>query len=65
VIKCAESIATLAGKINEKPGGTQNDIAKIRAGFTLIDFAISKSKIPLIGTFWEQLIKPCAELALI
>jgi len=64
VVNIADSIATLAGKINEKPGGTQNNIAKIRAGLNIVGFAISKSKVPLIGDLWKGVIKPCADLAL-
>jgi hypothetical protein len=59
----AESVLTLAGKVNETPGEMAGDIGKFRATFKLIDFAISKSKVPVIGQMWDGYIKPCAELA--
>ena len=59
----AESVLTLAGKIGDKPSGMQTDIGKFRATFKIIDFAISKSKVPVIGQMWDGYIKPCAEIA--
>jgi hypothetical protein len=64
VLKLAESIATLTGLINEKPGSTANDIAKFKAGLNIVNFAISKSDVPLIGTYWSSYIKPMTDLAL-
>jgi hypothetical protein len=59
----AESVFTLAGQLNEQPSQMQSDIGKFRATFKIIDFAISKSKVPVIGQMWEGYIKPCAEIA--
>ena len=62
-LELAEAVLTLAGKVNETPGEMAGDIGKLRAGFKLIDFAISKSEVPVIGQMWDGYIKPCAELA--
>jgi hypothetical protein len=59
----AESVLTLAGQLNQQPSEMQSDIGKFRATFKIIDFAISKSKVPVIGQIWEGYIKPCAEIA--
>ena len=60
----AQEVANLAGKVSQKPGGTQNDIAQLKSAFKLVDFAISKSSVPIIGQWWDGYIKPCAEIAL-
>lgn len=64
VLGLVDAIGTLIGKLNARPGATQGDVAKIRAGFTIVDFAIKKSHVPVIGDFWSQLIKPAADACL-
>jgi hypothetical protein len=63
-LSLASDVATLAGKVGQKPSGTANDINKIKATLDIVDFAISKSKVPIIGQWWTGYIKPCAEMAL-
>jgi hypothetical protein len=60
----ASDVATLAGKVDQKPSGTANDINKLRAGLKIADFVMSKTKVPIIGTWWTEFIKPCTEMAL-
>jgi hypothetical protein len=64
VVELAESLGVLVGKVGAMPGGTQGDIAKIKAGFTIVDFVLSKSEVPVIGQLWSGYIKPTAEIAL-
>jgi hypothetical protein len=64
LVGLVESIGTLAGKVGEMPGQTQGDIAKFKAAFNIADFVISKSKVPVIGEWWSEFIKPTAEMAL-
>ena len=60
----ASDIATLAGKVSQKPGDTANAINSLRAGLRIGDFIMSKTSVPVIGQWWSGYIKPCAELAL-
>lgn len=60
----ASDVATLAGKVAQKPSEGANDIATLRAGLNIADFVISKSNVPLIGQWWTYYIKPCAEIAM-
>jgi hypothetical protein len=60
----ASDLATIAGKVSQKPSGTASDIGKLKSAFKIIDFVMSKSKVPLIGQRWTEYIKPCAEMAL-
>jgi hypothetical protein len=63
-LSLASDVATLAGKVGEKPNSTANDINKIKAGLDIVGFAISKSSVPLIGAWWDSYIKPATEKAL-
>lgn len=60
-IDLASDVAKLAGKVSQKPSGTANDIVALKAAIDIGSFVMSKTKVPLIGDYWEKVIKPCAE----
>jgi hypothetical protein len=63
VLGLASDIATLAGKVSQKPSDTANTINSLKAGLDIAGFVISVSDVPLIGQWWSGYIQPCAELA--
>src|SRR5262249_15590220 len=62
ILDLAESIGTLGGSLAKRPGDMANSIGKIKAGMTIVDIAISKSGVPVIGDIWSKYIKPASEI---
>jgi hypothetical protein len=63
-LNLASEVATLAGKVGQKPSGTADDINRLKAGLKIADLIISKTSVPIIGVWWTEYIKPCTEMAL-
>jgi hypothetical protein len=60
----ASDVAILAGKVDQRPSPAAQQINQLRSGFKIVDFVLSKTKVPVIGQLWTYYIQPCAELAL-
>lgn len=58
----ASDVATIAGKVNQKPSVTGNDIATMKAGLDIVGIVIDGAKIPGLGVLWNGYIKRCADI---